>query len=100
MKYDLDMDTDVVLECANIVLKETDASSDFKQLIDDLVTQTYNLSNFWVSTSQVKTANELIASLNSLKALQATLNLVASATRTIAESRNELEKKISTLVND
>ena len=100
MKYDLDMDTDVVLECANIILKETDASSNYKQLIDELVTQTYNLSDFWVSTSQVKTANELIASLNSLKSLQATLNLVAGTTRSIAESRNELEKKISTLVND
>lgn len=100
MAFNLDMDTSVVSECANNILKATDDNSNYKNIINDMEKLINDLNLFWVSNSQVKTANELIESLNNLKFLQSDINATAKLSLDISHKRDELEKKISELINN
>lgn len=100
MKYDLDMDISVVYECSNEILKYTDSKSDYTSIINELIKEVNNLKDFWISQSEEKTANKLIESLNELRNLQTRINDTASVARMIAESRNEVEKKIIKIIHE
>lgn len=100
MNYDMNMDTTIVYEEANNILKLTDSNSDFKTLIDEMIKLVNDMEYFWISNSQVETVNELINSLNYLKSLQSSINNVANISLKISKSRESLENKISKLLSN
>lgn len=67
-------DSDAAASAIQTISNETCDGSELQTLIDGLETEINALDEVWKSNAAVKTKNELLSSLENLKALQLVLN--------------------------